>query len=128
MTIIQIDPLGTTTLLCVSSTIDDTVGDEDLRSTTYTGLTTTITSSGPSPRHVDVHMANRYVDSLSDTQLVQMVEMLDQKEEDMLMTLEHRLVAQSPVEGVPVVQAQPLTQQVQNGQTQPKVYQKTKNV
>ena len=75
-------------------------------------------------------MANRYVDSLSDTQLVQMVEMLDQKEEDMLMTLEHRLVAQSPVEGVPVVQAQPLTQQVQvqNGQTQPKVYQKTKNV
>ena len=84
MTIIQIDPLGTTTLLSTTSTLDDTVQDSDARSTTIAGLTTTISTSAMNPQYTQIYMANHYLDSLSDTEIMQMEEKLKQKEEDFM--------------------------------------------
>ena len=83
MTIIQIDPIGTTSLLCLTSTLDDTVQDKDARSTTITALTTTIASSSSTPRHIQMNYASRYVESLSDEQLAEMEQRLAYKEEMM---------------------------------------------
>lgn len=122
MTLIHIDLLDTTSLACTTSTIDDTVTDDDLKSTIYTSLTSTLTSSGPRP-YVDIHMTHRYLDSLSDTQLVQMEKLLEQKEKEMF-TIPTQLGEQNST-----VQVEQLGQQVaKTAIEQPKVYQKTKNV
>ena len=87
MMLVNIDASGTTTLLCTTSTIDDTVQDNDSKTTTYACLASTVTSSGGiSSQHIDVKMANNYIDSLSDTQIVQLEQMLAEKE-DMFATL-----------------------------------------
>ena len=121
MTVIKIDTLGTTTISSTTSTIENTVEDGDLKSTTYTGLTTSLTTAGSSKPHVDIYMANSYLDSLSDTQIVQMEKMLEEKENLLLQ------VGDMQVE-IPTVEQlqQPKTQNL--GQEKPKVYQKAKNI
>ena len=108
MTVIHIDPLGTTTLSCTTSTVDETIDDGDLRSTTYSGLSTTLLSSGMNHQHVDIHMMNRYIDSLSEEQIVEMAQLLDEKEKDFIIPIETKEV------------------QVDKTLEAPKVYQKTK--
>ena len=86
MTIIQIDPIGTTSLLCLTSTLDDTVHDQDARSTTLTGLSTTLASSSVTQGQVQMNYASRYIESLSDEQLAEMEQRLVYKEEIMNIT------------------------------------------
>ena len=71
MTIIRIDPLGTTTMLTSTSTINETVDDEEAKSTLIAGLTTSLstTSATQTRNYVQMDVANRYLDSLSDEEL-----------------------------------------------------------
>jgi len=79
MTIIQIDPIGTTSLACTTSTISDLVDDSDALSTTATGVATSITAAGGiNTSHVHITAAERYVGSLSDSQLCEMIDQLNE--------------------------------------------------
>jgi len=84
MTVLYVDPIGTTSLLSTTSTLEDTVEDSDARSTTISGLASSLTSSMSEGTRMNVYMANQYVDSLSDQQLVQMIDLLDAKEDSLL--------------------------------------------
>lgn len=84
MTVLYIDSIGTTSLLSTTSTLEDTVEDSDTRSTTISGLASSLTSSMSEGTRMNVYMANQYVDSLSDQQLVQMIDLLDAKEDSIL--------------------------------------------
>ena len=78
MTVIQIDPLGTTTLACTSSTVTDLVDDKDSVAATATGVATTIAATGGvNTRHIHMTMAEQYVESLSDEQLAEMTQKVD---------------------------------------------------
>lgn len=88
MTIIVNDPLEATSMLCTTSTIYDTVEDQDSASTTITSLASTISSQMSSPAVIHIDYTNRYLDSLSTEQLCEMERLLDQKEEINLAQLE----------------------------------------
>jgi len=88
MTFIQIDPLGTTTLMSTTSTLDDTVQDSDAKSTTIAGLATSLTTSMSRPESTYIYMSNHYIDSLTDEEIIQMEERLADKEHDFLISLE----------------------------------------
>lgn len=80
MTTIYIDPIGTTTSLSVTSTIEDirTVDNDTLTTT----IASAITTSALSPAYADCDMTNRYLDSLTDTQLIEMEQKLAAKDMD----------------------------------------------
>lgn len=88
MTFIQIDPLGTTTLMSTTSTLDDTVQDSDAKTTTIAGLATSLTTSMARPESTYIYMSNHYIDSLTDEEIIQMEERLADKEQDFLIQLE----------------------------------------
>ncbi len=100
MTYLYIDPLGTTTLLSTISSLDETLEGDDLKSTTIMGLTTSLTSSISSPASADLYYADKYIDSLTDEQIAEMSNLLEDKSTDF---------------------------KVQDGNEKPKVYQKTIN-
>ena len=82
--IIQFDPLGTTACLLTTSTTQHFVENKDNASTTIAGLATTLTSSVASPQVVYLEETNQYIDSLSDQELVEMVQLLENKEHDFI--------------------------------------------
>lgn len=85
MTLIEIDPVGTTTLLCATSTIEETVNDKDTASTTVLSLSTTLSSSSAhTSSHMHVNMADKYLSSLSNEQIAQLCEMIDEKSKETL--------------------------------------------
>lgn len=90
----HLDPLGTTTMLSVTSTLNETVQDNDARSTTIVSLATSLTASMARPESTYVYLSNRYLDSLTDTELVEMEKKLAQKEEEMLISQEKPKVYQ----------------------------------
>ena len=79
-TTLHFDPLGTTSCLFTSSTVQNVVKDEDRASTTITGLATTLSLSMMKPQIVYVDTTNRYIDSLSDQQIVEMLQLLEEKD------------------------------------------------
>ena len=83
MTVVYIDPLGTTTLLSTTTSLDDTVDDSDAKSTTMTGLTSSLTTALSNPNETHIYMANAYVDSLTDEQIVEMSNLLADKSIDL---------------------------------------------
>ncbi len=84
MTIIVNDPLEATSMLCTTSSIYDTVDDPDLASTTVSSLASTISSQMSSPVAIRLDYTNRYLDSLSTEQLCQMEQLLEQKEDEII--------------------------------------------
>lgn len=92
MTIIQIDPLATTSLICTTATVQDYVEDMDPVVTTATGVATTIAASGlvgnKTPQHINLNVANHFVEALSDTQLAEMSRKLEQAEEKFVYQIE----------------------------------------
>ena len=86
MTIIRIDPLGTTTMLTSTSTINETVDDEEAKSTLIAGLTTSLstTSATQTRNYVQMDVANRYLDSLSDEELEKLDNLLREREKQVV--------------------------------------------
>ena len=82
MTILHIDPLGTTSLACTTTTAIDYVDDAKALGTTAAGVATTIAlNGGVHTKHVDLTIAEKYVESLQDSELAAMVERLEQEQE-----------------------------------------------
>ena len=80
---IYIGPLGTSTTLTLATTsLDDTVQNDDLQSTTMTGLTSSLTTAMANNSSMHVHMANNYIDSLSTEELAIMEQKLNAKEKE----------------------------------------------
>ncbi|MBP5678656.1 MAG: hypothetical protein J6X28_02360 [Bacilli bacterium] len=100
MLMIHADPLGTTSLLCTTSTVDDTVRDEDARMTTITGLATSLTLSATRDPSRTIYIANHYVDSLSDQELEQMSAQLEKKEEDWILQGKIQAPVEKPIQKV----------------------------
>jgi hypothetical protein len=74
--------IGLTDTLTLMSTTSSLSNDEDINNTlttTATGLISTATTSVSSPR-VHIDLANRYIESLSDQQLVELDRRLEEKE------------------------------------------------
>ena len=92
MTILHLDPLGTTTSLSLTSTVEDIVDTVDDQTTLVTAVGSTITSVLSNPRYSYCDMANRYVDSLTDQQLVEMDKLLQEKEDSFVFTLGDNVV------------------------------------
>ncbi len=81
MTFFAIDPYGTTTLACLTSVADELTDNKDAVSTTILGLSTSV-STAQAPNHIYMG-STRYVESLSDDQLVRYVEMIEQREDEL---------------------------------------------
>ena len=80
-TTIQFDPLGTTACVLTSSTVQHSIENENRASTTIAGLASTLSSAVVRPQVIYIEDTNRYIDSLSDQELVEMVQLLDEKEQ-----------------------------------------------
>ena len=83
MSIIKLGPLETVTSLAVTTTAGQTLEKEDFQSTSISALSTSLASTFVDKPHVELNIAQKYVDSLSDSQLAEMVERLTNKSEDM---------------------------------------------
>lgn len=86
MTYIRLDPLGTTTCLTLTSVVDE-VADTIDNDTATASLTSTVTTALSNTCYASCDMANKYIDSLSDQQLVEMTTKLEQKENELSFTL-----------------------------------------
>ena len=83
MLMIKIDPIETTSLVSATTTTESTVDDSDEATTTALGVSSTLTTSMP-PGYAHAESTQRYIDSLSDTQLIELEQRLIQKENEML--------------------------------------------
>ena len=83
MSIIKLGPLETVTSLTVTSTLGDSLEKEDFQSTSISALSTSLASSVIDKPHVELNITQKYVDSLSDSQLAEMVEKLTEKNDDL---------------------------------------------
>lgn len=82
MIMIKLDTAGTTTLLSATTTTESTVDNEEDAITTALTSATTLSSSFPSAS-AHAEMTQRYIDSLSETELIEMEQRLTQKENEM---------------------------------------------
>ena len=80
MTTIYIDPIGTTTSLSTAYTVGETVDSVDNDELTTTLACTTLTSA-LTPAYANCDMANKYIDSLTDEQLVAMEQRLEEQDD-----------------------------------------------
>lgn len=87
MIMIKLDTTGTTTLLTGTSTLESTV-DNDEEATTTALVTASTLSSSMTSGYAHAEMSQRYLDSLSDTQLVEMEQRLMQKENEMAINID----------------------------------------
>ena len=85
MIMIKIDTIGASSLLSATSTTGSTVDDPNEASTTAVAVCSTLTSSMPSG-YAHAEASQRYIDSLSDEQLVEMERLLEEKESSMGIT------------------------------------------
>ena len=79
MSNIIIDPDGTTTLWCLTSTIEDSVKNENFDPLVSSTVGTTISALLDNP-HLDIRMSSNYIDSLSDKELAMFVEQVEERE------------------------------------------------
>lgn len=70
--------------LTTTSTADDIGLDDSSVSTTATGLSTTISLSGPSVYAAELNTTTAYVESLSDEQLLELESKLKQKQNEII--------------------------------------------
>ena len=86
MTIIKLDPVGTTTMLSLTSTIESALDDEEAKATLITGLTTSLSTTTPfnSRNYIYMDTATRYVDSLTDDELMRLDNLLKEREEQIV--------------------------------------------
>jgi hypothetical protein len=82
MTIIGINPLGTTTLYGMTTSLNSIVEDKEAASSTVATTITTLSASSIN-KNVNIYYANKYVDSLSDTQIVRCIEQIEEQENSM---------------------------------------------
>lgn len=81
MIMIRLDTTGTTSLLTGTTTLDSTIeNDEDATTTALVTASTLSTAMSTSQAHAE--MSQRYIDSLSDAQLIEMEQRLAQKENE----------------------------------------------
>ena len=80
MTVIGIDPIGTTSLYCMTTSTNSIVQDENEATSTALGLATTLSSSFSQSEHISINTTTRYISSLSDEQLAMFSEMIDNSE------------------------------------------------
>lgn len=86
MIMIKLDTTGTTSLLSGTSTLESTVDNEE--DATTTALLTASTLSSSMPRvYAHAEISQRYIDSLSDTELIEMEQRLEQKENEMTLNV-----------------------------------------
>lgn len=78
---IKLDTTGTTSLLTGTSTLESTVDNEE--DATTTALLTASTLSSTMPIYAHAEMSQRYIDSLSDNELIEMEQRLSEKENEM---------------------------------------------
>ena len=83
MSLIKLGPLETVTSLSVTTTLGDSLEKEDFQSTSISALSTSLASSVVDKPNVELNITQKYIDSLSDSQLAEMVERLSQKEDDL---------------------------------------------
>ena len=80
--IVQMNLANTTTLLGLTTTIDETIDTVDSKTTTVLALSASLSTVVSPENSVYAESAQRYVDSLSDTQLVQMIDELSAREKE----------------------------------------------
>ncbi len=85
MIMIKIDTIGTTSLLSATTTTGSSVDDINDASTTAVAVCSTLTTAMPSG-YAHAETTQRYIDSLSDEQLVEMERLLEEKESSMGIT------------------------------------------
>ena len=95
MIVFRIDPLGTTSILGTSITVTNTVKNSDTKSATISSLSALLVTSMARPETMYINLANRYVDSLTDTQLQEISNKLEQKEQ-LYNTNIHQLSEEKP--------------------------------
>ena len=83
MSIIKLGPIETVTSLTLTTSLGDSLEREDYQSTSISALSTSLASSVIDKPHVELNIAQKYIDSLSDSQLAEMVERLSEKNEDL---------------------------------------------
>ena len=90
MTTIYIDPIGTTTSLSITSTIEDvkTVDNDTLTTTLATAITTAVMN----PVYANCDITNKYLDSLTDEELIAMEHRLEEKEDNYSVRVGHTKV------------------------------------
>lgn len=82
MSIIRLNVMDTCTLLTATTLVEDTVDVVDEKTTTVTSLSATMSTAFSNEECVYAEKSMKYVDSLSDTQIVQMINQLEQKERE----------------------------------------------
>lgn len=86
MIMIRLDTTGTTSLLTGTTTLDSTVeNDEDATTTALVTASTLSTTMSTAQAHADT--SQRYIDSLSDAQLIEMEQRLVQKENEISLNM-----------------------------------------
>ena len=86
MTYIGLDLYGTTTLYGMTTMTNSTIKDDNAASSTALGLATTL-SNAASSNHFYMNATTKYIDSLSNEQLCEFVNRLDEREEALLAEL-----------------------------------------
>ena len=82
MSLIKLGPLETATSLTVTTTLGESLEKEDYQSTSISALSTSLASSVIDKPNVELNITQKYIDSLSDSQLAEMVERLTEKSDD----------------------------------------------
>ena len=80
MTIIGIDPIGTTSLYSMTTATNSIVKDDNASTTTALGVATTLSASVVPSQHIDMNITSKYIDSLSDDELARFVEIIENKD------------------------------------------------
>ena len=94
MTIIQLDSAGSTTLFSLTTVLADKNMDESEKNTTVALLLTSLTTSSCKVESKPLYYASQYIDSLSEVQLMEMEEKLEEKEQQMMVSFEEPKVYQ----------------------------------
>jgi len=81
--IVEMNLANTTTLLGLTTTVDETIDTVDSKTTTVLALSASLSTVVSPEDTVYAESAQRYVDSLSDTQIVQMIDELSAREKEL---------------------------------------------
>ena len=88
--------MNTTLFLTTTTTVDQIVVEGDAKSLMIAALASSLTASTYETDKKNVWMANSYIDSLSDTELYEMEQLLQEKEEEWVTHSEHIDESQKP--------------------------------
>ncbi len=127
--IINISDSGLTTLLSLGTSIADRYGFSDEYSTTVCILTSSLSTSPVNANEVYLNLANNYINSLSNEQIMMLEEKLEQKQDtikigDKTFTLEQVAALTTPEPQVVSKQPQqvsPIKQKLETEKTYKKI-------